>query len=141
LFREFGGKFTGEVIAFRNNRRLVQTFTPVRLEKHLEARAKLREEGVYLITGGLGNVGLVLAKYLAQKVKARLILTGRSSFPGRCQWKEWLDNHNEENTWSRNIREIQDMEEKGARVLVLTADVSNRGQMQRAIKQGEEEGH
>ncbi|MCI5116355.1 MAG: amino acid adenylation domain-containing protein [Candidatus Electrothrix sp. LOE1_4_5] len=38
----------------------------------------LKENGVYLITGGAGGLGLVFAEYLAKNFKARLILTGRS---------------------------------------------------------------
>ncbi|WP_461207952.1 SDR family NAD(P)-dependent oxidoreductase, partial [Clostridium sp. DL1XJH146] len=32
----------------------------------------------YLITGGLGGLGYILAKHLSEKWKANLILTGRS---------------------------------------------------------------
>ena len=40
------------------------------------AAARLRQGGVYLITGGMGGVGLVLADYLAREFKAKLVLTG-----------------------------------------------------------------
>lgn len=38
----------------------------------------LRERGVYLITGGLGGLGFILARHLAQKYRASLVLAGRS---------------------------------------------------------------
>ncbi|MFY1683508.1 SDR family NAD(P)-dependent oxidoreductase [Micromonospora sp. WMMD730] len=38
----------------------------------------LRQHGVYLITGGLGGVGLALARHLARSVRARLVLGGRT---------------------------------------------------------------
>ena len=41
----------------------------------------MRERGVYLITGGLGGVGLTLAGYLARAVRARLVLVGRHGLP------------------------------------------------------------
>ncbi|GGN32996.1 hypothetical protein GCM10012285_03680 [Streptomyces kronopolitis] len=41
--------------------------------------ARLRERGVYLITGGLGGVGLSLARHLARTVRARLVLCGRTA--------------------------------------------------------------
>ncbi|MFH8786802.1 SDR family NAD(P)-dependent oxidoreductase [Streptomyces roseoverticillatus] len=41
--------------------------------------ASLRERGVYLITGGLGGVGLALARHLARTVRARLVLCGRTA--------------------------------------------------------------
>jgi malonyl CoA-acyl carrier protein transacylase len=38
----------------------------------------LKRGGVYLITGGMGYVGLVLARHLAERWNARLVLVGRS---------------------------------------------------------------
>jgi len=38
----------------------------------------VRQKGVYLITGGMGGMGWRLAQYLAQTVKAKLVLVGRS---------------------------------------------------------------
>lgn len=38
----------------------------------------LMRNGVYLITGGLGGVGMILADYLAEHYQAKLVLLGRS---------------------------------------------------------------
>ncbi|WP_329110178.1 SDR family NAD(P)-dependent oxidoreductase [Micromonospora sp. NBC_01699] len=43
-----------------------------------DGAARLRPHGVYLITGGLGGVGLALARHLARTVRARLVLCGRT---------------------------------------------------------------
>lgn len=40
--------------------------------------ALLRENATYLVTGGLGGIGLVVAQYLARTAKAKLVLTSRS---------------------------------------------------------------
>ncbi|MCC5644528.1 SDR family NAD(P)-dependent oxidoreductase [Nostoc sp. CHAB 5824] len=103
------------IIAYRNNYRWVQTFEPVTLEPATENKSRLRQKGVYLITGGMGGMGLVLAEYLAKAVQAKLILLGRS-----------LPSENEK---------IKQLEALGAEVLVLTADVTNYEQMQSAIAQ------
>ena len=79
---------------------------------------RLRKGGVYLITGGLGRIGLVLAEYLARTVRAKLILMGRSAFPGRDEWEQWLATHGEEDRVSRRIRKVQAIEELGAEVLI-----------------------
>jgi acyl transferase domain-containing protein len=62
------------VVAYRGDRRWVQRFEPVRLTEAAEAGQALRENGVYVISGGLAGIGLQLANYLAQTVRARLIL-------------------------------------------------------------------
>src|SRR6185503_5765709 len=40
-----------------------------------------RKNGVYLITGGMGKIGIAVAEYLAATYGARLVLVGRSPTP------------------------------------------------------------
>src|SRR5207302_6816099 len=68
-------------IAYRGHERLIQSFERVRLPAGAAPRQPLRERGVYLITGGLGQVGLLLAEHLARTLRARLVLLGRSPLP------------------------------------------------------------
>ncbi|WP_017653094.1 type I polyketide synthase [Fortiea contorta] len=103
------------IIAYRNHYRWVQTFEPIVLEPVTENRSRLRQGGVYLITGGMGGMSLVLAEYLAKTVQAKLVLLGRS-----------LPFDNEK---------VKQLEALGAEVLVLTADVTNYEQMESAIAQ------
>ncbi|MDF5730970.1 MAG: SDR family NAD(P)-dependent oxidoreductase, partial [Rhizonema sp. PD38] len=136
LLAELTTQFVDRVIAYRGFHRWVQTFELVRLDKTNEATPRLRKEGVYLVTGGLGGVGLVLAEHLAKTVQAKLILIGRSALPLKEEWEEWLASHDAEDTVSQRIRKVQELEELGAEVLVLGADVSNQQQMQEAIAKG-----
>ncbi|OWY63488.1 polyketide synthase, partial [cyanobacterium TDX16] len=129
---------SGDVaIAYRKEQRWVQTFEPVRLPEPSDKIAKLRTGGVYLITGGLGNIGLVLAEHLARSVKAKLILTGRSVFPARDEWEAWLAARDEDDEISGKIRKIQQLEALGARVMEAAADVANLAQMQAVIERAE----
>ncbi|MEC4811963.1 MAG: SDR family oxidoreductase [Scytonema sp. PMC 1069.18] len=122
-----------KLIAYRGVNRWVQTFEPVRLEQTQIEPPRLRERGVYLITGGLGGIGLVLAEYLARTVQAKLVLVGRKAFPKPDEWSQWLASHDETDTTCGKIRQLQQLEQLGASVLVLSADVSNIEQMQNAI--------
>ncbi len=47
----------------------------------------LEEDGVYLITGGLGGLGLALAKHLADKGRAKVVLLGRRSIASSDEWE------------------------------------------------------
>ncbi|MDV2992196.1 MAG: hypothetical protein N4J56_001850 [Chroococcidiopsis sp. SAG 2025] len=123
-------------IAYRKGQRWVQAFEPIELTK-ANTSALLRTGGVYLITGGLGNIGLVLAEYLAKSVKAKLILTGRSAFPVKDEWETWLATHDKDDEISGKIRKIQQLEALGAEVMVAAADVANINQMQAVIAQAE----
>ena len=85
----------------------------------------LRHRGVYLITGGLGKMGLKIAEYLAGTVQAKLILVGRSDFPDRAQWDEWLRRHDPDDSCSLKINQIRRQESMGAEVLVINGDVAD----------------
>ncbi|MEA5516071.1 type I polyketide synthase [Nodularia sp. UHCC 0506] len=132
LLAEFTAQSTDVVVAYRKHHRWVQTYTSVRLDESTANKTKLRPGGVYLITGGLGDIGLVLAKYLAQTIQAKLILLGRKGLPEKHQWSEWLVS-DENAQISSKIKSVMELEELGAEVEVISADVANESQMQTAI--------
>jgi acyl transferase domain-containing protein len=116
LLAELTAQSSDSVIAYRGLHRWVQTFEPVRLNATREGTPKLlKEGGVYLITGGLGGIGLALAEYLAQTVQAKLILVSRSALPNRDEWEKWLVTHTEQDSVSRKIRKVQELEKLGLR--------------------------
>ncbi|MGL5939577.1 MAG: SDR family NAD(P)-dependent oxidoreductase [Waterburya sp.] len=133
LIIEFTTDSADKFVAYRKHRRWVQTFEPIPITKNPSEQSKLRPGGVYLITGGMGGVGLVLAEHLARTVQAKLILLGRSSLPEPETWDEWLANHDAENSTSQKISKIKNLQTLGAEVLHLTADVCDRAQMEQAI--------
>ena len=138
------GRETSEpdlVVAWRGNRRLAQRYERVPLPPpggEERAARRLREGGAYLITGGLGSVGLLLAEQLARGWQARLALVGRSAFPGREAWDGWLASHGPDDSTSRKIRRLIALEEAGGRVAVLRADVTDPGQLARALDEAGE---
>ncbi len=139
LIAELSISSSNSVVAYRGKHRWVQTFEPVRLEAKSEQIPQLRHGGVYLITGGLGGIGLVMAEHLARTVQAKLILIGRSEFPNRNQWEQWLTTHEQRNPISEKIHQLKALEALGAEVLVASADVSNPVQMQAVVNQAYEQ--
>ncbi len=91
-----------------------------------------RQRGVYLITGGLGGIGLVIAEHLARTAQARLILTSRTGLPARPEWPRLLA---EDGPQRPMIAAIQQLEALGADVLVLQADVTDEAAMRAAVDQ------
>ncbi|MFF1902982.1 SDR family NAD(P)-dependent oxidoreductase [Kitasatospora sp. NPDC058218] len=91
--------------------------------------APLRAGGVYLITGGLGGMGLAFAEQLAHSVETPALgLLGRSEFPAEEAWDRWLDTHGEQDPTSARIRRLSRLRELGARIAVLRADVTDPAQ-------------
>jgi acyl transferase domain-containing protein len=118
------------VVAYRGGYRWVQDFQPMPLLSSSIVSKRLRKHGVYLITGGLGAVGLILAEYLAAEFQAKLILVGRSAFPKKEHWPHWLATQPDSDQTSQKICKLQELEELGAQVSVIQADVSNMSQME-----------
>jgi non-ribosomal peptide synthase protein (TIGR01720 family) len=124
-----------DIVAYRGHHRWVQTFEPVRLDQDIDSKSKVREGGVYLITGGLGGIGLALAENLAQTAHTKLILVGRKGLPERSQWEQWLETHDKQDSVSRKIEKVLALEKLGATVQVHSADVANLEEMQAVVAQ------
>jgi acyl transferase domain-containing protein len=95
VVRELNGTAKNETIAYRGNSRWIATHEPLTLPERRPggqeaAGVGLRQGGTYMITGGTGGVGLVLARHLAQRVKARLILVSRNPLPPAGEWPALL---------------------------------------------------
>jgi acyl transferase domain-containing protein/thioesterase domain-containing protein/acyl carrier protein len=124
-------------VALRAGQRWVQHFEPAPLPATQERRA-LRSGGVYLITGGLGQLGFAMAEQLAIAAQAKLVLTGRSELPPRAEWSRWLESHPEQDGVSQRIRRVERLEARGAEVLVVSADVADEAAMRAVVAQAEQ---
>jgi acyl transferase domain-containing protein/acyl carrier protein len=121
------------IVAYRGNHRLVRAYEQARLSWDMPKIRKLRDKGVYLITGGLGKIGLTLGQELAHKYHARLVLMTRSSFPEKSEWDSLLTQSNRDDFIVGRIQAVRKMEEAGAQVIIATADVSNTKDVQRVL--------
>jgi natural product biosynthesis luciferase-like monooxygenase protein/non-ribosomal peptide synthase protein (TIGR01720 family) len=132
VISEVGSSAADKIVAYRNGHRWVQVFEPLRVQAAPET-LPVRQKGTYLITGGVGGIGLVIAEQLAENAQAKLVLIGRTEFPEREKWEEWLEVHDVSDPISSKIRKLESLENIGAEVLVLSADVSNEQQMRAAV--------
>lgn len=74
-----------------------------------------RQDATYLVTGGLGGVGLALARWLQQRGAGHLLLVGRQP-PSAVA-----------------ARAVVELESRGARVRALQGDVARREDVERAL--------
>ncbi|PEM83688.1 SDR family NAD(P)-dependent oxidoreductase, partial [Bacillus wiedmannii] len=115
---EESGHPLGEEIALRAGKRYVRTAHPLVLPNVKDT--PFRHQGVYLILGGSGGIGLELSHYLAKTVQARLVLIGRSEL----------------NDWKR--QKIQEIESCGGKVKYIRADALELESMKRAVAEAKE---
>jgi acyl transferase domain-containing protein len=138
LFRELTSKFSHALTAYRAGVRWVQTFEKVQLEEKKILSKGLRERGVYLITGGLGRIGLEVAGYLAQTVKARLVLMGRTKVPTGQEWLKYFNSGKVDSDVYPQIAKLTRLHDIGADVALSVGDVSNPDDVRRVIEETHE---
>ena len=130
------------VAALRDGKRFVRGYRRRPLEPTTGDHApRLRDGGTYVITGGLGGLGLVAAEAIARATTApTLVLLGRSGLPEREAWDAHRAEHGEADPVSQKIARVRELAALGAEVLVRRADVTNVAQM-RALLDEVREGH
>jgi acyl transferase domain-containing protein/acyl carrier protein len=110
-----------KIVAYRGKSRFCERFESCMI-KNQKTHEFIKMGSVILITGGLGEVGLILASYLVKKYQARLILVGRSSVPEKTEWDKYV-----------KFKSLKNMLDEGATILFEQADVSDRDQMHRVF--------
>jgi acyl transferase domain-containing protein len=126
------------IMALRGDYTWLPDYEPAPPVPVAEGLPHIREKGVYLITGGLGGIALALSVWLAKEAKARLVLVGRSAFPAKENWKEWLATNNDTNSTSEKIRLLQQVEALGGEVMIGQADMADKTAMQQIITAAQE---
>ena len=91
----------------------------------------IRGDATYLITGGLGEIGLALAAYLARAHKARLALLGRTPLPPRSAWPDIEATGTDSR--ARLIERIRAIEALGGEVMTIAADVADSAALAAAL--------
>jgi phthiocerol/phenolphthiocerol synthesis type-I polyketide synthase E len=120
----------GQIVAYRNQTRWQQVWQPVRLESH--AKSKLRTGGTYVITGGIGGIGYLLARHLLGKYNAKVVLLGRTVLPIRDHWEDWLSEHGPSNSVSQRIQRAKELSQLPGELLLLSGDVADPTAMEKA---------
>ena len=77
LITELGLSRNDDVIAWRGQHRYVERLSRAMLGAG-EQDHVVRRDGAYIVTGGLGGIGLVVARWLVDSGAARVVLNGRS---------------------------------------------------------------
>ena len=141
LVAEFDDPAAGETVAYRGRYRWRRDFERIPLaEAPLQSpgaaarSGRLRPNGVYVITGGTGGIGLSIAKYLAQACQPVIVLTKRTAFPEKAAWKDLSLTRQAPPRMLTTIDALIEIERCGARVEVHQADVTDRAGMENLLR-------
>ncbi|MCW8928675.1 MAG: amino acid adenylation domain-containing protein, partial [Gammaproteobacteria bacterium] len=83
-------------VAYRDGQRYIKRLKLIEFSRPTEKNIPLKKGGVYLVSGGLGHVGLLISQMLLERYEARLIIIGRTDL-GDIQDTE----HSDENIGNR----------------------------------------
>ncbi|MCO4313104.1 type I polyketide synthase [Pectobacterium versatile] len=114
----------GNLVAYRGKQRWEESYQAVHLEQDtIGSPAEIKNDGVYLITGGLGGLGILVAKHLCETSNATIILTYRSALPSREKWQNWIQQHPVDDPTSEKLASILRLEAHGNTVHLAQVDV------------------
>lgn len=111
------------IVAYRDGRRYVREFQNAHLQNVPARNLTLKKDGVYVITGGTGGIGLEVAKFLSAKNQVNLALLNRSRFPEPNQWEDILQEGADLKLCAK-IRTLAEIEKRGSQVSFYNVDVA-----------------
>lgn len=135
LFEELQHATGEDQIAFRAGQRyIVRLVASTHLTPPLPP--SFNPDGSYLITGGLGTLGLLVARWMATQGARRLILMGRTRLPARSTWRQLEEDHPQK----RLIQSIRELEALGATIHLAAVDAADEEQLSTFLTEYEREG-
>ena len=111
-------------VAFRNSSRFVLRLEHFELEQGT-SNYVWRQDAAYLITGGLGEVGLQVARAIVAQGAHRIVLMGRTPLPPRSEW----NSVDPDGVAGKRVAAVRALESTGAAVHLACVDVSDEAQM------------
>ncbi|WP_433281455.1 type I polyketide synthase [Micromonospora sp. CA-244673] len=94
---------------------------------------RCRPDGTYLITGGLGTLGLAVADWLADQGARRLVLAGRAGLPPRGRWDRPAGDGGPDAATRDRIARVRALEARGVTVRVLAVDIADAEAVRRQL--------
>jgi NAD(P)-dependent dehydrogenase (short-subunit alcohol dehydrogenase family) len=127
LVTELTNANSDPVVAHRRGRRWLQTVDTVQLGPSSPSQRRTRPDGVYLITGGFGRIGMVHAEHITRTGASSIILTGRSPLPDESDWERVLAQPGHPS--AGRIRALNRLRALGADVSYFSVDAADREAM------------
>lgn len=136
LWEEISTPDGEDQLAFRQGRRYVARLARRRRSATQEPPLRWQPDGSYLISGGLGDLGLLVARWMVEEGARRLILLGRTKLPPRSSWSSVEAG----SRLANQIAAIRELEALGASVHLASVDVADEEQLSGFLDEFRREG-
>jgi acyl transferase domain-containing protein len=120
------------MVAFRGRRRHVQRLAPLR-DAPISPDVTFRADATYIITGGLGGIGRLVARWMIERGARHLLIMGRTALPPRGQWRAAAAGPLSK--IASHIAAIRELEARGAAVHYVSIDVGDADALAAALAQ------
>ncbi|NMO14585.1 KR domain-containing protein [Pyxidicoccus fallax] len=111
-------------VRYRNGQREVPTLREVPLSPGLSVTS----DRAYVVSGGTRGLGAAFARLLVERGARRLALLGAQALPPRSEWARVAG---EDSSDGQKVRAIQELEARGATVLLYTGRITDRAALRR----------
>lgn len=135
LCRELSGSLRDHVVAWRGAYRWIQQPRQLDLDVHFEQRSRLKENGVYWITGGLGGIGMEIAGHLVKSYNARLVITDLYEVPPPEEWESCVTQGALPARIGERLLRLREWMQAGAEILVAKADAADPAAMRSVARE------
>jgi acyl transferase domain-containing protein len=136
LIHEIEAGTAEDKVAIRGEERYVARLTRRPAHSGSSGQLAIRAAGTYLITGGLGGIGLATARWLVECGARHLLLLGRTALPPRHAWQD-VD---PDSAQGGRVREVLSLEALGATVEAVACDVGTAGELEECLAAHRERG-
>ncbi|MDG4666922.1 type I polyketide synthase [Mycobacterium sp. 236(2023)] len=123
------------IVSLRDGELFAPGLAPISAEPVREP-IRCRPDAAYLVTGGLGALGLVTAEWLADRGARRVILAGRTALPPRSRW----DADDLAKDVRQKIAAVRALELRGVAVETAALDIGSRDAVAALLARRDEQG-
>lgn len=107
-------------VAYRNGQRLISRLEQVDFSSNPQSSITFKQGGTYLITGGIGGIGIEIARYLLKHYQAKLLLVGRTPL-----------------TSEKSIKLYQELAQLGGEVIYESVDICDLKQLRIIVEKAQ----
>ncbi|MBD2441587.1 SDR family NAD(P)-dependent oxidoreductase, partial [Nostoc sp. FACHB-110] len=118
-------------VAYRNKQRFVPRLEKVDWQSEPKSPIPFQQQGIYLITGGLGGIGIEIARYLLQNYQAKLILVGRTPLANQSSGNQPTDN------LIQRWQIYQELQQLGGEIIYAAVDICDLPQLQIIVEKAQ----
>ncbi|MFL0809497.1 MAG: SDR family NAD(P)-dependent oxidoreductase [Agarilytica sp.] len=138
LLDELARQDSSDVVAFRFGARWSSCFTKTNIDISPESVPQLKREASYLITGGLGGMGLTFSEMLAEEYNANIILLGRRELPEQDAWSTLVNDPECDDKIKRTLLRLLKIKEKAKGLVYYQCDASDGDRLSQVVDTAEQ---